>query len=436
MRWKRSLRRRVATGIASLVIVVVGVYGAAVYLAVDAQEEELMDRIVAEELAHFIARYRADVSLDPPSLERFAGYVVRNEAERRALPDYLRGLPAGLSEVVVRGEEHHVAIRDEPEGRFVMTYNVAHHEARERGLIMLLSVGGLATALLAGALGHWLAGYLVRPVTAFADRLESMGPAPGVAPLDAQSEDEEIQRLTRAFSAYRARVADLVQREQEFTANLSHELRTPLTAIRTGCELVLLREPGLTPPGRDRVEAIDRAAARLGETARSLLYLARGAEAPRAEEVSIRESVVEVADPMLPMLRDKGIAFDLAIDSTAVVRADRTALLLVTDNLLRNAAAYTERGRIQVAYRDGCLSIEDTGPGIDPSVLPRLGERFQRGAREGPDGTGLGLSIVKRICERLGWRFELGNGPEGGTRVEIRFPPPSSREIHAASTAS
>jgi signal transduction histidine kinase len=420
-----------------VLVAVVAVQGIAVYTAVDRQEEELMDRIVAEELAHYVARYRADPTSEPPALERFTGYLARDEAGRRALPEVLRNLPAGLSEIHIAGDEHHVAIRDEPEGRFVMTYNVGDHEARERDVIALLISSGLAAALLGGALGHWIAGFLVRPVTEFADRVEAAGVVSGVAQLPADSEDQEIQRLTRAFSAYSRRVADFVHREQEFTANISHELRTPLTAIPTGCELLLLREGGLTPAGRERVEGIDRAAAKLAETARSLLYLARGAEAPKLEEVSVAESVIEVAEPMLPALRAKGVDFRLAVDASAMVRADRTALLLVTDNLLRNAAAYTERGRIEVSYGGGCLAIEDTGPGIDPALLPRLGERFQRGAREqGLEGTGLGLSIVKRICERLGWRFEIGAGACGGTRVEIRFPVPTSREIHAASTAS
>jgi signal transduction histidine kinase len=437
MKWHHSLRSRVAAGISVLVIVVLAIQGIAVYTAVDRQEEELMNRIVSDELAHYITRYRADPTTEPPALERFTGYLLRSAAERQSMPEVLRGLPPGLSEIHIGGDEHHVAVRDEPEGRFVMTYNVGDHEARERHVIALLVSSGIAAALLAGALGHWVAGYVVRPMTQFADRVEAASVVSGVAHLPADSEDQEIRRLTRAFSNYSSRVADFVQREQEFTANISHELRTPLTAIRTGCELLLLREGGLTPAGRERVEGIDRAAARLAETARSLLYLARGAEAPRLEEVSVAESVIEVAEPMLPALRAKGIDLQVAVEPSAMVRVDRTALLLVTDNLLRNAAAYTERGRIEVSYRAGCLAIEDTGPGIDPALLPRLGERFQRGAREqGLEGTGLGLSIVKRICERLGWRFEIGAASSGGTRVEIRFPAPTSREIHAASTAS
>jgi signal transduction histidine kinase len=138
--------------------------------------------------------------------------------------------------------------------------------------------------------------------------------------------------------------------------------------------------------------------------------------------------VGEAAEAVLPILSRKGVQFEAAIDPSAMVRADRSALYLVTDNLLRNAAYYTERGRVRIAYRDGCLVIEDTGSGIDASALSRVGERFYRGARlSGDDGIGLGLAIVRRICDRFGWRFEIDSAPGAGTRASVRLPLPTSR---------
>jgi len=76
-----------------------------------------------------------------------------------------------------------------------------------------------------------------------------------------------------------------------------------------------------------------------------------------------------------------------------------------------------------VSYRDGCLVIEDSGPGIHASELPRIAERYYRGARtKNPDGIGLGLAIVKRICERFDWRFEISSTSGTGTRVAVFFP--------------
>jgi signal transduction histidine kinase len=431
---RRSLRLRVAVGMAALAILTVGVHSFLLFSATDRMEENLVDRIVGEELQHFIVKYRDDHSLPPPVSEKLAGYFAPDAAARGRLPESVRDLGPGLHEIFVQGEERHVAVRDEPEGRFIMVYDVEHHEERERGFITLLLLGAGVTVLAAGTLGYWAAGWLVRPVRALAHRVERLGPRPPETPLAQQYADEEVQHLARAFDGYLAKIAEFIQREQEFTDNVSHELRTPLTAIRTSCEL-LLQDAGLSEASRRRVEAIDRAALRLTETARALLYLGRGAHAPHAEEIPVRECIVEAAEQVQPVLSRKQVACEIDIDPAAMVRADRTALLMVVDNLLRNAATYTERGRVRVAYRDGRLLIEDSGPGIDAAILPRLGERFYRGAQEGGlDGTGLGLAIVKRICERLGWRFEIESVAGRGTRASVGFPLPSSQELHAPST--
>lgn len=434
MKLRRSLRLRVAFGMAALVIVTVGIHSFLLFSATDRFEEELVDRIVAEELQHFITKYRNDATIPARVSEKLTGYVAPDAPARQRLPEPLRDLPAGMHEIFVNGEERHIAVRDEPEGRFVMVYDVEHHEERERELIMVLFLGVGIAVLAAGVFGYWAARWLVRPVRALAHRVERLGPQPPETPLEQQYADDEVRHLARAFDGYLHKIAELIRREQEFTGNVSHELRTPLTAIRTGCEL-LLQEAGLPDNARRRVEAINRAALRLTETGRALLFLARGADAPRLEDISVKESIEEAAEPVRPILAQKEIVFETDIDPAAMVRADRTALHLVADNLLRNAAHYTERGRVRVAYRDGCLTVEDSGPGIDAAILPRLGERFYRGAQiANNDGVGLGLAIVMRICERLGWRFEIESVAGHGTRASVWFPLPSSQDLHARST--
>ena len=436
MRIRSSLRLRVTIGIALLTVLSLGAHSLLLFSATEDLEEDLVNRIVTEELQYFITRHRRDPMASPPALENLTGYLATGTAARSRLPPYLRDLPAGLHEVFVDGAEHHVAVRDEPEGRFILAYNVAHHEAREQGLLMFLFLGIGVAVLSSAALSYWAAGLLVRPVRELAQHVERLGPDRPATPLAQKYTDEEVQRLARAFDGYLQKVAELIQREQEFTANVSHELRTAITTIRTSCEL-LLQESGLSDSARERIETIDRAAEHLTETARSLLFLARGGEGARLEEVSVHECVVEAAEPILPTLARKGIAFETAIEASAMVRADRTALFLVADNLLRNAAYYTERGRVRAVYRDGCLTIEDSGPGIDPTALPRVGERFYRGGSPaGNDGTGIGLAIVKRICERFGWQLKIDSAPGAGTRVSVYFPLPSSQELHAISTFS
>lgn len=431
-----SLRLRIAFGLALLAVLTVGIYSIVLYSAAEEQEDGLMDRIVDEELDHLIEQYRNNPAVVPTRSQFLNTYIVHGGDGRTVLPVYLRELPVGFHEIPIDDTDLHVGVRTYENMRFYVVYDVTYNEERLRKFGWWLVFGVFATAVVSSALGYWTAGLLVQPVNELAYRVEHLGPDRPVTPLAQEYADQEVRRLASAFDGYLVKVASFIQREQEFTANVSHELRTPLTAIRTGCEL-LLQEPRLTDLMRQRIETIDRAAARLTETARSLLFLARGDEPSMLEEISIQECVTEAAEPMLAVLARKGIAFENTVDPAAVLRADRAALFLVVDNLLRNAVSYTERGFVRIGYRDGCLLIEDTGPGIEAAKLSRIGERFYRGGRPptANDGLGLGLAIVNRICERFGWRLEVASTTGSGTRAGVHFPLPASQYLHTVLTS-
>lgn len=421
MKQPRSFRSRVALAIVALAVTMVGVHSVMLYVITYRLEETLIDQVVADELDHMIDSYRQDPTYVPPASESVNGYIVVDLDARDRLPTYLRDLPQGVGEVFVGASELHVGIRDEPEGRFILSYKVDKIEESQRQFVKLLYAGMMITAVLATVIGFWGAGRLVHPVRELARRVGNLDAEPTRGPIADEFRDEEIGRLARAFDEYVVRVAKFVEREREFTGNVSHEVRTPVTAIRTSCEL-LLQDQSLSDDARRRIEAIDRAAARLSDNTNSLLYLARGGAAQRLEQISVRDCVTDAAETIAGLLRDKDIRFENLVDTTAAIHGDRAALLIILENLLRNAASYTDHGYVRVSYRDGCVAIEDSGPGIDAAELPRISERFYRGARTTNDGIGLGLAIVKRICDRFDWRFEISPISGAGTRASVTFP--------------
>jgi len=108
-----------------------------------------------------------------------------------------------------------------------------------------------------------------------------------------------------------------------------------------------------------------------------------------------------------------------------LVTGDADELTQVFQNLIENAIKYSGNGSVvSVSFKpkkEGkshlCISIEDTGEGIDPAQIPRLTERFYRvdkGRSRAQGGTGLGLAIVKHILIRhRGWlkiSSQLGKG--------------------------
>ncbi len=422
MKEPRSLRTRLAVAIAALAVLMVGAHSVALFIASHTLQENLIDQVASDELRYLIDSYRKNPATAPPETETLKGYVALDANARAQLPSYLRNLPVGLSEAFQNGIEFHVAVSDEPEGRFILAYVVEEIEKREDRFIAFLYAGMIVTLVLSIVVGYWAAGTLVRPIRHLAQRVQNLDADPPRTPLAQEYRDDEIRRLVQAFDGYLAKVAAFVEREREFTGNVSHEVRTSITAIRTSCEL-LLEDAALTPEKRRRIEAIDRAASRLADNTRSLLYLARGSDAQQLEQVSVRESIDDAAESVMDLLGSKNITFENSADAAAVIRTDRTALLIVLENLLRNAAAYTERGFVRANYRDGCVAIEDSGPGIDSAELPRVAERYYRGTRTtSRDGIGLGLAIVKRICDRFGWRLEISSNCGAGTRVAVFFP--------------
>ncbi|HEY7759888.1 MAG TPA: HAMP domain-containing sensor histidine kinase [Burkholderiales bacterium] len=402
----------------------VGAHSLALYLATNQAEEVEIDRIITEEIEHLIDRHRANPAADPPRTQRLTGYIAHTDAELAEVPSHLRDLTQGLREVFVDGNEFHVAVRTDGVARFYIAYDAAHHEQRMRDFMLLLVFGVAATAMLAVVLGYWLAGFVVDPVTDLAARVRTLQPGAKDTGLATSYADDEVRRLAQAFDRYHARMAEFVEREQQFTADVSHELRTPLTAIRTSCELLGL-DQSLAPASRKRLEQIARAARRMGDLVNSLLLLARTGQAAESEDVLLRESVDEACEPLREAAARKAVAFETAVDPKVVLRLDRSALDLILSNLIRNALAHTDSGRIEVGFRDRTLTIADTGRGIEAEDLPHVFRRFYRGAASPPrgEGFGLGLALVKRLCDLYAWEVALDSGPGKGTRVTIAFPP-------------
>ena len=415
-----GLRLRVALAFAISCVLVVGALGITLFNASEEMEGTLVDQIIDEEMNHVIERYRQDPGFVPQPTSNLEAFIVRTPHDPDRLPPYLRGLGAGRHEVFRGPNEIRVVIRMAGEVRFYVAYEVGLHEQRVREFEVLILLSLMVVGVVALALGYLLSGLLVKQVTHLAERVNSLAPETTQDALVQPGQDEEVAQLARALDNYRARIARMIQREQEFTANASHELRTPLTAIKTGCELLAL-EPNLSDKARSRVEAIGRAAEGMTEQLQALLFLAREQGAAGSEPVALVESVHDAAEPYRGEIARKGLHFEVAIGGDAVLDLDRQALHLVLANLINNAVRYTEQGSIRVSYATRRLTVADSGTGIAADHLPRVFERFYRGD-PGPDGSGLGLAIVKHICDHFNWKIEVKSGSEHGSEFSITFP--------------
>ena len=220
------------------------------------------------------------------------------------------------------------------------------------------------------------------------------------------------------------------RRQLEFTADASHELRTPLAVIEAETTLALAN---LENTGADdaTLRRVADETHRMRSIVEDLLWLARFDALPpdpvtepvdlnTAAEVGLQRFVA-IADQKRLHLENRSNGAALALVDAPADWIDR-----LIGVLLDNACRYTPAdGSVSISAsreRDHVrLTVRDTGPGIPMERRARIFERFRRGTSEG-DGAGLGLAIGNAIVEATRGRWQIADGPGGGTSVGVVWP--------------
>jgi signal transduction histidine kinase len=235
------------------------------------------------------------------------------------------------------------------------------------------------------------------------------------------------------LAAQNEQLLELDRLKDEFVALVSHELRTPLTSIRG--YLDLLADAPDTPPERQRafLEIVDRNADRLLGLVDDLLFITRveaGKLVLDLDDVELATVVRECATAAQPLAAERNIALEVVEYASPVVRAERSRLAQVLDNLISNALKFTPPGgrvELRIDGDDGTarLEVTDTGIGIGQSDLPHMFSPFFRAASANSasiPGTGLGLAITKGIVETHGGEITVRSEEGRGTTFRVELP--------------
>ncbi|MEW5770911.1 MAG: HAMP domain-containing sensor histidine kinase [Pseudomonadota bacterium] len=385
----------------------------------------LIDETLRAEMQDFEARRTRNPHSLPPSTLTLVGYVFPPDAP--ADTDGLRALAPGRHEVLLRGTPYAVLVADHAGERFVLMFNLDLQRRREQQSLAYLAGGVAAMTLLSALLGFWLARRVLAPLTALAARVSGNDPDMPHAPGQSGFQGDEIDELTASFDRYVSRLHAFVERERLFTADVSHELRTPLAVIQGALE-VIEDDPGLTPMQRDRIARIARACHEMAELTRALLHLAReendaGQDTPPC---AMAEVVSEVVEKHRHLTQGRDVSIYLELIDAPSLPVERTLATVVVGNLVRNAIAHTDAGRVTLRLENERLVVSDTGRGIGAAELGKIFSRYYRG--QDSSGSGIGLSLVKRICDLYGWRISMTSAPGEGTSAELRFPAPTPVE--------
>ncbi len=226
------------------------------------------------------------------------------------------------------------------------------------------------------------------------------------------------------------RLKQLEEVRKDFVANVSHEIKTPITAIKGFAETLL---DGALDDKDNAVRflaMIKNHSERLNSLVDDLLALS-GIELGDVKINKTEVSLEQVIDTVFMTLKDKADKKELYLikelpQSAPAFAADKDKLIQIIINLVDNGIKFTEKGGVTVGLDETggkvSLFVRDTGVGIPPRYLNRLGERFYRvdSARSRElGGTGLGLAIVKHLVGAHGWNMRIESEYGKGTRVNV-----------------
>jgi signal transduction histidine kinase len=223
----------------------------------------------------------------------------------------------------------------------------------------------------------------------------------------------EVQPLVNDLNALLEHREEAVRRALAKAGDLAHGLKTPLAVI--GQEAERYDDDTI----RQQVERMRR---------QIDYHLAHARAAGSGATVGAQSPVLASAEGLVRALQrlhaDRKLIIDVDVSAADAVRAGREDLDEMLGNLLDNACKWAA-SRVRIASsqekNEVVITVDDDGPGLDPSMREAV---LQRGVRadEAAPGFGFGLAIVRDLAELYGGSIALDASPIGGLRARLRLP--------------
>jgi signal transduction histidine kinase len=236
-------------------------------------------------------------------------------------------------------------------------------------------------------------------------------------------------------------VREVNQAKSDFIDFVAHELKQPMTAMQGYAKMLTLGIGGqLTDTQKQFVEVINSNVDRMSKLVNDLLEISR-LEAGRTQLKLAPVHLKEVVEATIANARTEiearhhTLVVD-APDGLPAVLGDRERLVQILTNLVSNAYRYTPPGGIiQIAVNGHdypgipaghqCVSVSDSGIGMSPSELVKLGGKFFRADHDlvhQQPGTGLGVSIARSLVALHGGEFLIESEPGKGSTFRFTVP--------------
>ena len=243
---------------------------------------------------------------------------------------------------------------------------------------------------------------------------------------DIKRERCDRQRIIEA----KAETERIMQQRERLLLTITHDIKAPAASIAGFIDL--LSEYVDQPKAVGYLQNISGSAKHLLQLVSALLDYHK-LESGKAErhEVSFAPAVLisECVAQMQPQAMEKKLklATDVPVTESMLCRSDAFRIKQIVNNLVGNAIKYTDNGEVRVgvniANRQLCISVKDTGCGMTPDELQTVFNAFTRlpGA-QGKEGVGLGLTITREIVTLLGGNIRVQSTKGKGSTFTVSLP--------------
>jgi signal transduction histidine kinase len=298
---------------------------------------------------------------------------------------------------------------------------VARPDAPLNAMLVLAAAivtgAGICTVLLSRVAIGLIVRRGLRPLTTLSTRVGAIdlsGPrADHAQRLPEAGLSDETQPIAAAINALVDRAERVLERERRFTDGVTHELRTPLTEIRTTAEVSVHADVATM---RESLVSIARVTAATGSLLDTLLRLSRRSMARDQhllEPVRLDDLITRSLQTHALMIDERRLRVDIDVPASAKPISDPSALAIVLDNLIANAAEYTKPGgSISIALTRHAamwtLTIANGPTAMTEVDVPMVFEPFWRKDRARSDGrhSGLGLCVERSLLNGLESRVD------------------------------
>ncbi|NRB28957.1 MAG: HAMP domain-containing protein [Rhizobiaceae bacterium] len=304
-----------------------------------------------------------------------------------------------------------------------------------RDQLLALLATSVVALLLSALAAYWLARLILKPVRKLADAGDRLSQGDYSIRLD-EDRSDELGALLKQFNSLAESLDTRDKVERKWISDTSHELKTPLAVLRAQIEAI---QDGVHKPDAKRLEELHSSTMRLTQLVADLNALSNMREghlATHKQTEDLTEIIKGRLDNTLDHLSGKDLSVASHLQPDLLVECDRFRIGQLLDNLLQNAARYTDApGKILISTRslDGKnglsdrveICVEDSPPCPPASAREKLFDRFyrvelSRDRRYG--GSGLGLSICREIVSAHHGTISLAPSELGGLKVSVILP--------------